>query len=114
MWEADDKESNSPEKVKAIETYMSWVLDRNQFYSEVSKLVLDYIDYGNAFATVEWTDQTVLTDQKEQAGYVGPAIRRINPLDIVFNPTAPSFETASLKIVRSWSPWVKSVRCWSV
>lgn len=100
MWEADDKESNSPEKVKAIETYMSWVLDRNQFYSEVSKLVLDYIDYGNAFATVEWTDQTVLTDQKEQVGYVGPAIRRINPLDIVFNPTAPSFET-SPKIVRS-------------
>ena len=99
-WEADDKESNSPEKVKAIETYMQWVTDRNQFYSEVSKLVLDYIDYGNAIATVEWIDQTVLTDQKEQVGYVGPAIRRINPLDIVFNPTAPSFET-SPKIVRS-------------
>jgi hypothetical protein len=37
---------------------------------------------------------------KEQVGYVGPALKRIAPYDIVFNPIAPSFYKTP-KIIRS-------------
>ncbi len=100
-WEGNDKDANSKAKREAIENYMSYVIDRDSFKKEIDKLVLDYIDYGNAIATVEWVDETtLLPDGRTQVGFVGPVPRRISPLDIVFNPTAPSFEQAP-KIIRS-------------
>lgn len=99
-WDANDKDSATKEKTEAIESYISWATDRNQFYTEKSALVADYVLDGNAFGTVEWVDQSKITNDKEQVGYVGPMIRRISPYDIVFNPTAPNFES-SPKIVRS-------------
>lgn len=102
VWEADNAEDQELAKKEAIEGYMNWAIDRNQFYNEVSKLVLDYIDYGNVFVMPEWSDAS-MQDPKTgelKSGYVGPRIRRISPLDIVFNPTAPSFEE-SPKIIRS-------------
>ena len=99
-WEGDSPEDEDPDKKKAIESYISWVIERNEFYDEVAKLVLDYIDYGNAFVTVEWADNRNVTDTKMQVGYVGPMLRRISPLDIVMNPVADSF-TNTPKIVRT-------------
>lgn len=104
-WEGDEKVDETPEKRQAIESYMGWVIDRNEFYDEVSKLVLDYIDYGNCFGTVDWVDRRHMANddngqQRLQTGYVGPMIRRISPTDIVFNPISPSFVEAP-KIVRS-------------
>jgi len=102
VWEGSSETDETVDKKSAIESYMSWVIDRNEFYDEMTKLVLDYIDYGNAFGLAEWVDKSMSTeDGKDQVGYVGPAIRRISPLDIVFNPTAPSFDT-SPKIIRSF------------
>src|SRR5258708_24584623 len=67
----------------------------------MDKIIVDYIDFGNCFATVEWLDERVEQDNnKTQAGYVGPVVRRISPLDIVMNPTAENFQH-SPKIVRS-------------
>jgi hypothetical protein len=100
VWEGGDKDSESRAKREAIQNYMNWVIDQDRFKSEIEKLVLDYIDYGNCFAMAEWEDQTQELDDKVQVGYVGPVLRRINPLDIVFNPVATSFE-ASPKIIRS-------------
>lgn len=101
IWEADTDEDAELLKKESIEAYISWVVSRAEFRTEVTKLVADFIDYGNVFATTEWVDRSViLEDGRKQAGYVGPVIRRINPLDIVFNPTAPSFDE-SPKIVRS-------------
>jgi hypothetical protein len=100
VWEGDDQSSQVKDKKETIESYMSWVIDRSSFKKEINKLVLDYIDYGNCFATVEWVDGTVELPDRSQAGYVGPMIRRINPVDIVFNPIAPTFEE-SPKIIRS-------------
>lgn len=100
VWEGNTKTDEDIEKKKAIESYMAWSIDRNEFYDEVSKLVLDYIDNGNPIGSVYWRDDRVITDDKQQVGYVGPAIMRISPLDIVFNPTATSFNH-SPKIVRS-------------
>lgn len=111
QWQGETPESEEMEKRKTIESYMDWVIDRNEFYDEVSKLILDYIDYGNVFGTVVWKDDSQLLDENPElndlnmptnkVGYVGPMIKRISPLDIVFNPTASSFED-SPKIIRSF------------
>lgn len=101
IWESDDEASNAPAKVEATESYMRWVTEFTWYYNTVSRLIYDYIDYGNAFVMPEWVDETHRTeDDREQTGYVGPKLRRISPLDIVFNPAAPDFES-SPKIIRS-------------
>ncbi len=79
---------------------MAWVIDQPSFKHEIDKIILDYIDFGNCFATVEWSDQRVQQKDKTQAGFVGPTIRRINPLDMIMNPTAENFQS-SPKIIRS-------------
>ncbi len=101
-WQGDSEEAETLEKKKAIEGYMLWSFERSGFYSEMSKLVLDYIDYGNCFSMPYWKDDRVIQkDGKESIGYVGPAVRRINPVDIVFDPTAMDF-ASSPKIIRSF------------
>jgi hypothetical protein len=99
-WEANEKASDSRAKRDAIKNYMQWVMEQPSFKAEMNKVILDYIDYGNCFVTVEWVDQTVDTGDTIQSGYVGPAVKRISPLDIVMNPTASNFES-SPKVVRS-------------
>lgn len=100
VWEGGDKDSQA--KAEAIKDYMSYVVEYDGFKKEIGKLVLDYIDYGNCFATVEWRDETQLlaSTNMTKVGYVGPVIRRISPLDIVMNPTGSDF-TNTPKIIRS-------------
>jgi len=100
IWEANEIDANSVAKRDAITNYMSWVISQPSFKHEMDKIVLDYIQYGNCFSTVEWVDSRVEQPNKTQVGYIGPAVRRISPLDIVMNPTAENFEN-SPKIIRS-------------
>jgi flagellin-specific chaperone FliS len=101
QWDAADEDSNAIEKRESILAYMKYCLNQDRFKTEAAKLVLDYIDYGNMFGTVEWVDERqTVGSPAVQVGYVGPTIRRISPMDIVFNPTAPSF-TEAPKIIRS-------------
>ena len=103
IWEGDSQDDES--KKEAIEAYMCYVTERNEYYDEISKLVYDYIDYGNAICTIDWCDGTVEVKPTNfpptQVGYVGPVLRRINPVDIVINPVAPDF-ASSPKIVQSF------------
>lgn len=99
-WQGDDEESNTKDKRETIEQYMNYVIDRNQFYDTCSRLVYDFIDYGNVFVMPEWYDGTNVIEDRTQVGYVGPILKRISPLDIVFNPVSPTFEEAP-KIIRS-------------
>lgn len=99
-WEAGSQDSNAQDKKDAIKNYMTWCTDQPAFRGEVEKIIQDYIDFGNAIATVEWLDMRVEQPDKTQVGFVGPCIRRISPLDIVFNPTAESF-IQSPKIIRT-------------
>ncbi len=104
LWEGDDEASATLEKKEAIEAYIDWVLEYPVFKKELAKCVLDFIDYGNAFARVQWIDNTVQVEGgqgKTQVGFVGPCLQRISPLDIVFNPLAASFEN-SPKITRAY------------
>jgi hypothetical protein len=102
IWEGSTEEDEDQMKKETIENYMLWVVDRPDFKKEVQKLVLDYIDYGNCFAMPAWVDERSSVDEelRVRSGYVGPAVQRISPTDIVFDPTAPTFG-ASPKIIRS-------------
>ena len=50
-WEGDSKESQIAEKSEAIENYMKTKHRQSNAESVFSRLLLDYIDYGNCFAT---------------------------------------------------------------
>jgi len=101
-WEAEDREGASGEKRNIIESYMKNKTRISEFRRVISQLVLDYIDYGNCFSTVEYFDETRVdaATGEEFPGFVGPKPVRISPYDIVFNPTAPDFDSAP-KIIRS-------------
>lgn len=101
-WDASDKDAMTKAKKEAITSYMYNKIQQSAFEVTISKLVLDYIDYGNCFATVEFErNSTYLEDTKEYVrGYVGPKLVRISPFDVVFNPVAADF-ASSPKIIRS-------------
>lgn len=99
-WIGSSADDNTKAKREAITNYMSHVIEQPRFKEEITKCILDYIDYGNSIAMPEWVDETQELEDKTQVGYVGPMTRRVNPLDIVFNPIADSFRTTP-KIVRS-------------
>src|SRR5258708_2842385 len=101
IWEANEKDADSARKRDAIVNYMSWAITQPPFKEEIDKIILDYIDYGNCVATVEWLDERVQTpDGRTQMGYIGPTVRRISPLDCVMNPTSDNFRS-SPKFIRS-------------
>lgn len=102
VWEGDNAEAAQKEKRKVIQAYMQNKLRQSKFRTEVSRLVLDYIDCGNVFAMPSF--EAIYTEDpatgEKIAAYVGPRIVRIAPEDIVFDPTAVTFEK-SPKIIRS-------------
>lgn len=100
QWISDTPEDNKRDKREAIINYMANVIEHPVFKSEITKTIYDYIDYGNAIATVEWIDETQELEDRTKVGYIGPVPRRISPLDIVFNPIAESFRETP-KIVKS-------------
>lgn len=100
VWEGANNEDETKEKTDAIASYMSYVIEYQGFKDTVSKLVLDYIDNGNCFVTVDWLDEREETENGLKSGYVGPVARRVSPYDIVMDPTAPDFYRTP-KIVRT-------------
>jgi hypothetical protein len=102
-WEGSELDDETKQKSDAIEGYMRTKFRQDRSENEIEKILLDYIDYGNCFATAVWADDSrKLPDGTTQRGYVGPRYVRISPLDIVFNPAAPTF-AESPKIIRRLS-----------
>jgi len=101
-WTADTRESNTKAKKDAIQGYMTNKIRQSNFEVTMSKLVLDYIDYGNCFATVDFSKEYIKDTETEEiiAGYIGPKVVRVSPFDIVFNPVAADFKSTP-KIIRS-------------
>lgn len=100
LWEASDENSATREKADVIKAYMDNKTRMGHFQTEMSKLLYDYIDYGNAIATVSYEQNYHELNGELIPEYIGPRVYRVSPLDIVFNPLASSFEE-SFKIVRS-------------
>jgi len=98
-WEGDSESDEQEDRVNKIKDYMMWAVSQPQFKAEVKKLLLDYIDSGNALGTTEWVDRRVDSDGIK-IGYVGPQVVRISPSDIVFNPLSTDFMHTP-KIVKS-------------
>lgn len=99
-WEADDQPSATKAKRDTIQSYMENKLRQSKFERDVDKLIDDFVLFGNCFATVEFVKEMNEVDGEIIPGYIGPRINRISPYDIVFDPTAPDFESTP-KITRS-------------
>lgn len=100
VWEGSDMESETREKRIAIQEYMANKLKQSNAWDDIEKLVLDYIDYGNVFAMPVFEARYANDPTGDKTpSYIGPRIQRIDPSDIAFDPTAPTFEKAP-KIIR--------------
>jgi hypothetical protein len=92
-WEGASREAMTIGKRKSIEAYMKTKLKESGFREEVSLLIADYIDYGNAFGEVIYINESHVDQETGEVitTYNGPKLKRISPFDIVFNPIATSF-----------------------
>lgn len=100
-WEALDRESGTKLKRDIIQAYMDNKVRQSNFINVASKLVQDYIIFGNCFATVEFEKSfRKKKDGSQVLDYVGPKLVRISPYDIVFNPTSADFNKTP-KIIKS-------------
>jgi hypothetical protein len=99
-FEANDQESDTKNKRDVIQSYMQNKIRQSDFENTVSRILNDYIQYGNCFATVDFTRDYIEMDGEIIVNYVGPKLVRISPFDICFNPLAPNF-SESPKIIRS-------------
>lgn len=92
-WESNDKDVDLMAKRYAITSYMKQKLKASNFQLLVSKLIYDYIDFGNVFVTYDYVNDVAFSKDNELISrYVGPKAYRINPNDIVFNPISESFD----------------------
>ena len=96
---------DSHTKAQIAERYVLNKLEQINFDQFISQILLDWIDYGNAFAKLEYVREvSVDRDTGELIyGYVGPKPVRISPYDIVFDPTVENFKN-SPKIIRTLIP----------
>tara|TARA_R110000772_G_scaffold144025_2_gene253593 strand:- start:5152 stop:6912 length:1761 start_codon:yes stop_codon:yes gene_type:complete len=100
-WEAHSQDAATKKKAQAIEQYIANKARLSNLKTTYSKLLYDYIDYGNAFVTTAYVNEyKELANGERVTSFMGPKSYRISPLDIVFNPLADSFEE-TFKIVRS-------------
>lgn len=99
-WQPFDREAMTMQKRKAVTAYIKNRHSMNSFDSTVRRLIQDVIDYGNCFAQVQFVDETSINANGIPVGYKGPKVVRISPYDIVFDPTAASFER-SHKAIRT-------------
>ena len=99
-WEGDDQEAVTKVKRDTIQAYMDNKIRQSKFQKEADKLIDDFVLYGNCFATVEFVKEVYEVSGEVIPGYIGPRLNRISPHDIVFDPTASSFEHTP-KIIRS-------------
>jgi len=89
-WESTDKNPEVYKKRSAIINYMKQKLKASNFQLLISKLVYDYIDYGNVFVTHDYMRDIVGTTVR----YVGPKAYRLDPHDVVMNPVSDDFSNS--------------------
>ena len=101
QFEGFTQDANTLLNRNIIKNLLRNMLEEGGFKPTIEKLVEDYIDAGNCFVMPVWESQQV----QNEAGYnslfwEGAKAVRINPLDIVFDPTACEFKD-SPKIIRT-------------
>ena len=92
FWESTDKDAELAKKRFAIINYMKQKLKASNFQLLVSKLIYDYIDFGNVVTTYDYVRDTISDKNGNLVNkYIGPRAYRINPNDLVFNPLSEDF-----------------------
>ena len=101
-WEGEDLDAVNITNRKLIEGFLKTKHRISGFSRVIDELLDDWIRCGNCFVGVEYENNFSLDTKRAKItrGYKGPKAFRIDPLDIVFNPTSTSFENAP-KILRS-------------
>ena len=100
-FEGFTQDSNTLLNRNIIKNLLKNMLDEGGFKPTIEKLVEDYIDAGNCFVMPVWESQQVEDSTGFKSLYwEGAKAVRINPLDIVFDPTACNFKD-SPKIIRT-------------
>lgn len=96
IWEGYTLEDEERAKRAAIQAYMQNKVREGNFKTTISNLLYDYIDFGIAIGDIIWVDERKEDPATGEIipGYVGPRLIRVSPLDIVFDPTAVSFDKA--------------------
>lgn len=105
VWEGADQDSVSKQKRLTIQEYMKNKLKASGFELIVSKMILDYIDYGNVIAGHQYvTEFKTNEDGTQDTKYIGPKAFRVSPLDVVIDITADSFENSPMihRVVKSF------------
>lgn len=95
-WEAYDYESIDVNIRNTLKSLCRQMVEDSKFKPVIRELVEDYVDYGNAFATVVNVNETL----QDAVVYKGPKAVRLDPLNIYFDPMAANFEK-SPKIIRT-------------
>jgi hypothetical protein len=100
-WRGYDMEAVTVSKRKKVLSYIKHLHTVNGFRQAVRSFLDDYSRYGNCFCQVQYQDNTVVDEQGNVvSGFSGAVPVRISPYDIVFNPTAKTFDAAP-KIIRT-------------
>src|SRR4030066_1242301 len=101
-WDGQDEVSVTKKKRDAIQEYMRTKLNNMRFKSITALLIDDFVDYGIAYALVGFERDVIEKEDglEPTVRYIGPNVKRISPMDIVFNPNAISFFDTP-KIIRS-------------
>ena len=100
-WEAADEKGSTRDTQKVIESFMKQKIRESGFKRAVGDALYDFIDYGNAFAEVNYEASSHTTPAGLTVStYNGPKAHRISPLDIQFDITAVDFHSAA-KVTRT-------------
>lgn len=94
QWKASEEQGSDKATAILMQDYMKTKLKASGFELVVSQLIYDYIDYGNVIAGHEYVTEVKKdpTTGEEAIVYQGPRAFRVSPLDVVFDPTASSFD----------------------
>ena len=99
-WEPYSEKTVSVNSKNLIKALVRQMLKDSGFKETARQLIEDYVDHGNAFVTAVPVTFQLMSASNMSTLYTGPKAMRINPLDILFDPFAVSFERTP-KIIRT-------------
>lgn len=100
-WEGSSKADLALIKRNKIKDFVKGMLNKGNFRETTLALLQDYVAAGNSFVMPEWHEEyKILPDGTKQLLWEGSVARRIDPLDIVFDPSCKEF-AHSPKIIRT-------------
>jgi hypothetical protein len=99
-WKGFDVNAITQTLRKKVLSYVKQSHAMSGFSRTMRKVIDDLVRYGNCFTKVDYVDNSQEGEEGVVSGYAGPRVKRISPMDIVFNPVACDFASTP-KIIRT-------------